>query len=85
METQETVIVIPDKQYNNIPPEGVKREPNICFKIWHILNTVVFSLIVMTWVGYEFDVFRINTVVTSVHPGAGSCYAPNSPTWDTCD
>ena len=62
-----------------------KEEPNLCFKIWHILTTVVFSLFVMVYVGYEFEVFKINTVVDSVHPGAGSCYAPNSPTWDNCD
>ena len=62
-----------------------KEEPNLCFKIWHILTTVLFSLFVMLYVGYEFEVFKINTVVDSVHPGAGNCYAPNSPTWDNCD
>jgi len=63
----------------------VEKEPNLCFKIWHIANTIIFSLFVMIYVSYEFKVFKINTVVDSLHPGAGSCWSPNTPNWKNCD
>ena len=62
-----------------------KREPNVCFKIWAFLTTWLFCLFVIFWVSLEFKVFRINTLVTDVHPGAGSCWAYDTPNWKDCN
>lgn len=62
----------------------VEKEPNLCFKIWMIITTWIFGLAAIIWISYEFKVFKINTIVESVHPGAGSCWSPNAPNWDLC-
>jgi len=62
----------------------VEKEPNLCFKIWHIFCTWIFCLFVLTYAAFEFHVFKANTLIHAVHPGAGSCWSPNAPAWYLC-